>query len=233
MTAKKIAAAVLGAATAAVLLAGCVQAEPAATASNTGQSNTSQNNTNQSSTAKAVPTELTRPDSREITTPAEAKATLVLFTNYQCSYCAKMDVLIQQAKSEYGDKVRMVVRNFPLPMHQNAPLAAQAVEAAAEQGAMEQMAASVFSGQPEWAKATEGQGEIMRGYAQSIGLDMARFDADIASPKIQNRVAQDLQDATTLGLKGTPSVVLNGTLLSVDSSDYSTLKKPIDEALAG
>lgn len=223
MSGKKLAASVFGVATVMILVAGCAQPGPAAVPSSQAQS----------SSARAVPAELIRADSRAITAPAEAKATLVLFTNYQCSYCAKMDVQIQRAKAEYADQVRIVVRNFPLPMHQNAPLAAQAVEAAAEQGAMEQMASAVFAGQQSWAKETEGQREIMRGYARGIGLDLARFDADLASAKIRNRVDQDLQDATVLGLKGTPSVVLNGALLSVDSSDYSTLKTPIDEALAG
>lgn len=223
MTRRKIAASVISTALAAVVLAGCGQAGPAATPSNQSPS----------VTARATPAELVRPDSRTITDPANAKATLVLFTNYQCPYCTKMDQLIQKAKTEYGDSVRIVIRNFPLPKHLNAPLAAQAVEAAAEQGALESMAAAVFAGQQDWAKAsTEELRTMLRGYAEGIGLDLTRFDADFASAKIQNRVSQDLQDATALGLKGTPSVVLNGTLLSVDSSDYATLKNPIDQVLA-
>ena len=230
MTRVKIAASVVAAGLAAVLLAGCGQTAASGSQSASSQSSASQP---QPATAKAVPTELVRADSREVNAPASATATLVLFTDYQCPYCAKMDLLIQKTKAEYADSVRIVVRNYPLPMHQNAPLAAQAVEAAAEQGALEPMASAVFLGQQSWAKATEGQRETLRGFAQGLGLDMARFDADFASAKVQNRVAQDLQDATALGLKGTPSVVLNGSLLSVDSSEYATLKNPIDQVLAG
>ena len=70
-------------------------------------------------------------DARTITDPANPQATLVLFTDYQCPYCAMMDDLIQQAKADYGDQVRIVVRNYPLPRHQNAETSARAVEAAA------------------------------------------------------------------------------------------------------
>lgn len=224
------------------LIAGCAAAEPNASQSGQGadlQNSSSQNSNSQNSNsqsrepaATAAPSGLIRADSREVNTPAGAKATLVLFTDYQCPYCAKMDGLIQKAKSDYPDKLRIVVRNYPLPMHQNAPLAAQAVEAAAEQGSLEPMAAAVFAGQQSWAKATAGQRETLTGYAQGLGLDMTKFEQDFSSAKIQERVSQDLQDATALGLRGTPSVVLNGKLLSVDSSDYTTLKLPIDQALA-
>ncbi|MGO4454939.1 DsbA family protein [Arthrobacter sp. RAF14] len=176
--------------------------------------------------AKLVPT-----DARTLTDPAKPKTTLVLFTDYQCPYCAKMDTLIERATKEYGSQVRIVVRNFPLPMHQNAPLAAKAVEAAAEQGALEKMGHLVFSKQADWAKSTSGQAETFTGYARKLGLNMDRFNKDFTSPAIANRVQRDLDDAKELGLRGTPSLVLEGQLLPVDSSDYNTLKAPLDEVL--
>ncbi|WP_052663862.1 DsbA family protein [Psychromicrobium lacuslunae] len=169
---------------------------------------------------------------RVLNQPAQPKTTLILFTDYQCPYCAKMDGLIQRVKSDYRDQVRIVVRNFPLPMHHNAPLAAQAVEAAAEQGALEKMASMVFSKQKEWAKAQAGVVETFTSYAQQLGLQQSKFSADLNSAAIKARVAKDLQDATELGLQGTPSLVLEGKLLSVDSSDYSSVKGPIDAVLA-
>lgn len=183
--------------------------------------------------ASATALPLVRADSRIVNNPAEAKATLVLFTDYQCPYCAKMDTLINKAKDEYSGQLKIVVRNFPLAMHQNAPIAARAVEAAAEQNALTTMAEAVFKGQATWAKATDGQAQLLAEYARGLGLDMAKFEQDFTSAKIGDRVERDLQDATALGLRGTPSVVLNGKLLSVDSTDYNTLKTPIDRALAG
>lgn len=176
--------------------------------------------------AKLVPS-----DARIITDPAKPRTTLILFTDYQCPYCAKMDTLIERATKEYGSEVRIVVRNFPLPMHQNAPLAARAVEAAAEQGALEKMGHLVFSKQAEWAKSTSGQAETFTGYARELGLDMDRFAKDFTSPAIATRVQRDLDDAKELGLQGTPSLVLEGQLLPVDSSDYNTLKTPLDSVL--
>lgn len=170
---------------------------------------------------------------RVLNEPAQPKTTLILFTDYQCPYCAKMDGLIQRVKADYRDQVRIVVRNFPLPMHQNAPLAAQAVEAAAEQGALEKMASLIFSNQKEWVSAKTGLAQIFTGYAQRLGLDQSKFSTDLDSAVIKARVAKDLQDATELGLQGTPSLVLEGKLLSVDSSDYSTVKTPLDAVLAG
>ncbi|MFK0073138.1 DsbA family protein [Arthrobacter woluwensis] len=189
-----------------------------------------------SSTAPATPSaelmaKLVPSDARIIANPAKPRTTLILFTDYQCPYCAKMDTLIERAKKEYGSEVRIVVRNFPLPMHENAPLAAKAVEAAAEQGALEKMSHLVFSKQAEWAKSTSGQAETFTGYARELGLNMDRFAKDFTSPAVATRVQRDLDDAKELGLRGTPSLVLEGQLLQVDSSDYNTLKSPLDQVL--
>ncbi|WP_394941787.1 DsbA family protein [Psychromicrobium sp. YIM B11713] len=178
--------------------------------------------------AKLIPA-----DVRVLNEPAQAKTTLVLFTDYQCPYCAKMDTQIQRLKTEYRDQLRIVVRNLPLTKHQNAQFAAQAVEAAAEQGALEKLASLVFSKQAEWAQASSGLEQRFTGYAQQIGLDITKFNSDLNSSKIKSRVARDLQDATDLGLRGTPSLVLDGKLLSVDSTDYQTVKGPVDRVLSG
>lgn len=210
---------------AALLLSSC--AAPAATGPSAGSAQATPSTPSAALMAKLVPE-----GTRVLNEPATPKTTLILFTDYQCPYCAKMDGLIQRVKTEYRDQVRIVVRNFPLAMHQNAPLAAQAVEAAAEQGALEKMASLVFSNQKEWASAKTGLAQIFTGYAQRLGLEQAKFGNDLDSAPIKARVAKDLQDATDLGLQGTPSLVLEGKLLSVDSSDYSTVKTPLDAVLA-
>ncbi|MCC3298477.1 thioredoxin domain-containing protein [Arthrobacter caoxuetaonis] len=170
-------------------------------------------------------------DARTITDPADPKATLVLFTDYQCPYCAKMDTLIEQAKADYGDQVRIVVRNYPLPKHQNAEPSARAVEAAAEQGALEQMAAKVFEHQQDW-KSASNVDEIFAGYAEELGLDMDQFTADYNSDTIKDRVARDLKDAQDLQVKGTPTLYLDGQTLQLETGDYSEIQEPLDEALS-
>ncbi|MEB7448786.1 DsbA family protein [Arthrobacter koreensis] len=169
-------------------------------------------------------------DARTITNPADPQATLVLFTDYQCPYCAMMDTLIEQAKADYGSQVQIVVRNYPLPKHQNAEPSARAVEAAAEQGALEQMAAKVFEHQQDWKNADDAAG-IFAGYAEELGLDMDQFTADYNSDAIKDRVARDLQDAQDLQVKGTPTLYLNGEALQLESGDYSEIQEPLDAAL--
>ncbi|MBF4992755.1 thioredoxin domain-containing protein [Arthrobacter gandavensis] len=169
-------------------------------------------------------------DARTITNPADPQATLVLFTDYQCPYCAMMDTLIQQAKADYGDQVEIVVRNYPLPKHQNAEPSARAVEAAAEQGALQQMAAKVFEHQQDWKNASDVDG-IFTGYAEELGLDLDQFTADYNSHAIKARVARDLQDAQDLQVKGTPTLYLNGEALQLESVAYSEIREPLDAAL--
>ena len=171
-------------------------------------------------------------DARTLTDPADPQAELVLFTDYQCPYCGMMDELIQQAKADYGDQVRIVVRNYPLPKHANAKASAQAIEAAAEQGAMEQMAATVFEHQQDWKNQTEGLEDLFALYAKDLGLDTAKFRADYNSQETIDRVERDLQDAQDLQVRGTPTLYLDGQVLQLDSMDYSALRNPINEALS-
>ena len=170
-------------------------------------------------------------DARAITNPADPQATLVLFTDYQCPYCAMMDTLIQQAKNDYGDQVRILVRNYPLPKHQNAETSARAVEAAAEQGKLSEMAAAVFEHQQDW-KNQEDVEDLFVSYAGDLGLDTEQFRADYNSDAIKERVARDLQDSQDLDLPGTPTLVLDGQVLMLDSMDYSAIQEQLDQALA-
>ncbi|WP_104104728.1 thioredoxin domain-containing protein [Arthrobacter sp. 08Y14] len=169
-------------------------------------------------------------DARTITDPADPQATLVLFTDYQCPYCAMMDPLIQQAKADYGDEVRIVVRNYPLPKHKNAEPSARAVEAAAEQGAMEEMAAAIFEHQEDW-KNESNVDEIFTGYAEELGLDIEQFKSDYSSDAIKERVARDLQDAQDLEVPGTPTLYLDGTAVQLETGAYSEISGPLDNAL--
>ncbi|WP_104055618.1 MULTISPECIES: thioredoxin domain-containing protein [unclassified Arthrobacter] len=169
-------------------------------------------------------------DARAITNPADPQATLVLFTDYQCPYCAMMDPLIQQAKADYGDDVRIVVRNYPLPKHKNAEPSARAVEAAAEQGKLEEMAAKVFEHQEDWKNESNVE-EIFTGYAEELGLDIEQFQSDYSSDAIKERVARDLQDAQDLEVPGTPTLYLDGTAVQLETGAYSEIQKPLDDAL--
>ena len=168
-------------------------------------------------------------DARTITDPADPQATLVLFTDYQCPFCAMMDPMIQQAAEDYGDQVRIVVRNYPLPKHQNAEPSARAVEAAAEQGKLDEMAATVFENQQNWTTESNVD-EIFAQYAEDLGLDMDQFRADYNSDAIKDRVARDLQDAQELDVPGTPTLYLDGTAIQLKSGTYSEISELLDAA---
>ncbi|MCC9146859.1 MULTISPECIES: thioredoxin domain-containing protein [unclassified Arthrobacter] len=171
-------------------------------------------------------------DARAITDPANPEATLVLFTDYQCPYCAQMDSVIQEVKDNYGDRVRILVRNYPLPKHANAAPAAQAAEAAAEQGAFEEMSASIFEHQQDWKTLSAEEAEdLFVSYAEDLGLDTEKFRTDYSSEEIKNRVNKDLQDSQDLQLPGTPSLILDNRILELDAVDYGAIQEQLDAAL--
>lgn len=169
-------------------------------------------------------------DARTISAPKAASGTLVLFTDYQCPFCAGMDSLVRQANDDYGNDLRIIIRNFPLPIHENAPAAARAVEAAAEQGALEKMSETVFEHQDQWSQSTSVDEQFLA-YARDLGLDTEKFLRDYESEAIAERVERDSQDAMELGLQGTPTLILQDTVLAVDVSNYETLSAPLDDFL--
>ncbi|MCW1249478.1 thioredoxin domain-containing protein [Acaricomes phytoseiuli] len=213
-------------------LTGCGGADNTAPASSQAPATTPAASGASSADASALAAQLTPADASTLSDPASPRATLVVFTNYQCPYCATMDQQLHRAAQDYGDDLRIVVRNFPLPQHRNAPLAAQAAEAAGEQSAFSQMAGLIFERQSEWASMESGLEEVFAGYAQQLGLDQAQFTTDLNSQKIRDRVQRDMQTANELGVRGTPTLVLNNELLQVDSSDYAALQQSIEQALA-
>lgn len=172
-----------------------------------------------------------RADSHFLLKADATSPTLVLFTDFQCPYCARIDPLIMQAKEEYAGRINLVVRNFPLSMHKNAVPSAQAVEAAAAQGKFVEMMGLIFAGQKSWAEAVNPS-PIFDEYARTLGLNLEQFAADYSSERVRARINQDNSAAISLGLRGTPSLVLDGIPLRVDSSNYGTIKGPLDTALA-
>ena len=125
--------------------------------------------------------------------------------------------------SEFGDRVRLVVRDFPLSQHANARKAAEAAEAAREQGKYWEYAAVLFRNQSALGV------DKLRQYATEVGLDRARFDASLDSGKFAEKVQRDLVDGRKLGINGTPTLYINGKRISDNS--YASLKSAIETAL--
>lgn len=109
---------------------------------------------------------------------------------------------------KYEGRVRLVVRY--LPFHNNSVLAAAVTEAAGEQGKYWKMQELLFTRQPEWGEKSTPQTNLFLQYANELGLDMGQFQADLNKPEYQEKIARDTADAAALGLKGTPSIFVNG-----------------------
>ncbi|AFR31282.1 thioredoxin domain-containing protein [Arthrobacter sp. Rue61a] len=163
--------------------------------------------------------QLVREDSHRITTPAAEKAQLVEFLDFECEACRAAYPLVEDLKKEYGDRITFVQRYFPLPGHRNSGTSALAVEAAAQQGKYEQMAAKMFETQPQWGEKTDSQATVFRSYAEEVGLDMARYDAAVADEATRERIRKDATDGTALGVTGTPTFFLNGEKLTLNTEE--------------
>jgi protein-disulfide isomerase len=152
-----------------------------------------------------------------------AAVTLVEFTDYQCPSCAKTQPALERITAEYGDRVRLVVRDFPLSQHADAQKAAEAAEAAREQGKYWEYTAILFQNQSAL------QPDKLKEYASRVGLDRAKFDAALDSGKFAESVHRDQQDGDRAGVNGTPTVFLNGR--RVKDTSYEGLKAAVESAL--
>jgi len=152
-----------------------------------------------------------------------ASVTIVEFTDYQCQGCANLQPAVELLLKEFGDKVRLVARDFPLPKHTYAFKAAEAAEAAREQGKYWEYAALLYGNQTALAV------EDLKKYAGQLGLDRQMFDQALASGKFADQVQRDLQDGMKVGVYSTPSFFINGK--QVPAKTYETLKQALEAAL--
>jgi protein-disulfide isomerase len=171
-----------------------------------------------------------RADSHRLDTAEDGEVTLVEFLDFECEACRAAYPFVEQLREKYDGRVTFVLRYFPLPSHANADDAAYAVESAARQGRLEQMYRRMYDTQPEWGDSQDSKAAVFRGFAQDLGLDMARYDADVASPEVAARVARDVADGERLGVTGTPSFFLDGEPLTPSTTDEFV--RAIDDALA-
>ena len=172
-----------------------------------------------------------RDNSLRLSSAPGATVDFVEFLDFECEACGAAYPAIEQLRQQYGDRVNFVIRYFPVPSHFNAERAARAVEAAAQQGALEPMYKRMFETQAEWGEKQTPMDDRFRGYAQDLGLDMARFDAAYNDPATTDRIEADRQDGLALGVQGTPTFFVNGKQLKPQSFD--DLRRALDEALAG
>src|ERR1044071_1106338 len=152
-----------------------------------------------------------------------AAVTIVEFTDYQCSSCAATSPVLERLLNEYKDKVRLVVRDFPLEQHGDAFKAAEAAEAAREQGKYWEYATLLMKNQSALGL------DQLKAYASQLSLDRKRFDEALDTGKFADKVQRDLRDGLKYGVTGTPAIFVNGRLVA--QRTYETLKAAIDATL--
>jgi protein-disulfide isomerase len=173
----------------------------------------------QTAPEKVAAPAVTRADSRILQQAPTDKVTLVEFLDFECEACGAAYPFVEELRKQFDGRVTFVTRYFPIAAHKNAMNAAMAAEAAGRQGKFNQMYARLFESQKQWGEKQDDQSPFLRSLAASIGLDMKRFDADLADPTLKIRVLEDQADGTQLGVSGTPTFFLNGKKLAVTSKE--------------
>ncbi len=156
---------------------------------------------------------------------ADAPIALVIFSDFQCPFCSRIEPLVSEVLKNNPDTVKVVFKNMPLGMHQHAEPAARAALAAQEQGKFWEMHDALFA-------AASGGGlsaAAIEKAAKDIGLDMEKFKADMESPAIKEKLAKDMNAARLAEVNGTPTLFINGR--RVNSPNPEFIQKMIDQEM--
>jgi protein-disulfide isomerase len=135
---------------------------------------------------------------------ADAPVTIVEFTDFECSYCARLAPVLEEVHKAFPEKVRIVYKNFPLRMHRFAVQAALAALAAQDQGKFWPFHDRLFQ---NYNQLNPQKIEEIR---QELGLDAEHFNARMNDPALKDLIRRDLQEGSEAGVNGTPTVFING-----------------------
>jgi protein-disulfide isomerase len=162
-----------------------------------------------------------------------APVTLEEFGDFECPPCGLLHPILKNLEGEFGQaKLRIIFREFPLvPTHVHALAAARAAEAAGLQSKFWEMHDMIYENQKSWHEAFDVR-PIFDGYATKIGLNVEQFRRDNTSEIVERRIFLDGKRAHSLGVKGTPTVFLNGREVPFESLEPNKLKALINGELA-
>ena len=153
-----------------------------------------------------------------------APITIVEFSDFECPFCSRANPAVDQVMKEYGDKVRLVFRHFPLEFHKKAPKASEAALCAGDQGKFWEMHDQLFANQQKLDVPD------LKAHAASLKLDTAKFDKCLDSGEKASVIQADLADGKKAGVSGTPAFFINGILLS-GAQPFEEFKSIIDDEL--
>ncbi len=138
--------------------------------------------------------------------PSNAPLTIVEFSDFECPNCRRLEPTLIELRKSYGERMRFVWMDFPLPSHHHALLAAVAARCASEQHRFWPYHDALMSG-----RESLGEGNLID-LADRLGLDPNSFRLCLAQRKYQGVVESDVDAGDAIGLSGTPSLVVNGSL---------------------
>jgi protein-disulfide isomerase len=153
-----------------------------------------------------------------------AAITIVEYSDFQCPYCSRVKPTLKKLADRYGDQVRLVFRDLPLPIHAQAPKAAEAAACADEQGKFWEMHDRLFANQAKLQVAD------LKQHAADLGLDAEKFNECLDSGKRAPDVKQSAEEAQRNGVSSTPSFFINGRLLA-GAQPYENFTRVIDDEL--
>jgi protein-disulfide isomerase len=140
--------------------------------------------------------------------PANAPVTIVEFSDFECPFCSRLIPTLKQVEEKYGDKVRVVFRQYPLPFHQKAQKAAEASLCAADQGKFWEFHDALFANQQALAV------EQLKAKATELGMNAEQFNSCLDTSKHAAVIQADMKDGSAAGVSGTPAMFINGRFIS-------------------
>ncbi len=156
---------------------------------------------------------------------------LTEYGDFQCPACGGFYPIVEEVVKKYEDKITFQFRNFPLrQIHPNAMLAHRSAEAASNQGKFWEMYNALYSTQDSWS-SLQDPSSTFRSYAESLKLDMTKFDADQKGQAVNDIINADLAEGQKLGVTGTPTFFIDGKKIE-NPRDAAGFGKLIDEAIA-
>ena len=157
---------------------------------------------------------------------AKAPVTLIEFSDFQCPFCQRVAPTLKKIHQTYGDKVRIVWKDFPLTqIHPQAFKAGEAGHCAAEQGKFWEYHDQLFGNQQAL------QPDDLKKYALAAGVEAGRFNACLDTSKHAERVREGVAQGTRLGVNSTPTIFVNGRRVS-GAQPYEVFAAVIDEELS-
>jgi protein-disulfide isomerase len=140
--------------------------------------------------------------------PKDAPITLVEYSDFECPFCARGFGTVKELMTKYKGKIRFVYKHLPLSFHPQALISAKYYEAIRLQDENKAFAFhdEIYKNQ----KKLSGGVTFLDATAKSVGADLKRLKKDVESPAIAKRIDDDIREAASLGIEGTPGFVING-----------------------